>query len=139
MATRDATHHPGQPIHLAQERAKQAANRAIERLREDGVVPEVVEKPLSLLERSLPLLELEACEVLMKARLCFTRLSCEALLAAAKCLLPPAAFRNDAAWFLWRPGGDGVRHLWACVRLCRRIDNLVLPRVAILRGNRPAL
>ena len=37
--TRDATHHPGQPIHLAQERAKQAANRAIERLREDGVVP----------------------------------------------------------------------------------------------------
>ena len=79
---RDATHHPGQPIDLAQERAKQAANRTIELLRGDGLVPDAVEKSLSLIERSLPLLEMEACEVLMKARLCFTRLSCEALHAA---------------------------------------------------------
>ena len=104
--TRDATHHPGQPIDLAQERAKQAANRAIELLREDGLVPEAVEKSLSLIERSLPLLEMEACEVLMKARLCFTRLSGEALLAAAKCFCPKLPFemtRLGAAGVLIKP------------------------------------
>jgi hypothetical protein len=104
--TRDATHHPGQPIDLAQERAKQGANRAIERLREDGLAPEAVEKSLSLIERSLPLLEMEACEVLMKARLCFTRLTCEALLAAAKCFCPKLPFemtRLGAAGVLIKP------------------------------------
>ena len=84
--TRDAKHQSGQPIDLAHERAKLGSNRAIERLRQDGFVPDVVEKSLRLIERSLPLLEMEACEALMKARLCFTRLSCEALLAAARAL-----------------------------------------------------
>jgi hypothetical protein len=45
--TRDANHHPGAPIDLARERAKQAANRAVERLRQDGFVPDVVDQSLS--------------------------------------------------------------------------------------------
>jgi hypothetical protein len=90
--TRDAQHSPGQPVDLARERVKQAANRAMEQLRQDGFVPDVVEKSLRLIERSLPLLEMEACEALMKAGLCFARLSCEALLAAAQCFRPKAPF-----------------------------------------------
>ena len=90
--TPDAKHHPDQPIDLARERAKQAANRAMEQLRQDGFIPDVVEKSLRLIERSLPLLEMEACEALMKAGLCFTRLSCEALLAAGQCFRSKAPF-----------------------------------------------
>jgi hypothetical protein len=90
--TPDAKQHPGQPIDVAREAAKQAADRAMEQLRQDGFVPDVVEKSLRLIERSLPLLEMEACEALMKARLCFTRLSCEALLAAGQCFRPEAPF-----------------------------------------------
>ena len=86
----DAKHQPSQPIDLAREQA--AANRALERLRQDGFVPDVVEGSLRLIEQSLPLLEMEACEALMKSRLCFIRLSCEALLAAAQCFRPEPSF-----------------------------------------------
>jgi len=88
--TPDAKHQPSQPIDLARERA--AADRALERLRQDGFVPDVVEGSLRLIEQSLPLLEMEACEALMKSRLCFTKLSCEALLAAAHCFRPESSF-----------------------------------------------
>jgi hypothetical protein len=105
--TRDAKRHPGEPIDLAGERAKQAANRAMERLRQDGFVPDVVEQSLSLIERSLPVLDLEACTALMKARLCFTRLSGEGLLAAAQCFWPKPPFeiaRLGSSTALVKPG-----------------------------------
>jgi hypothetical protein len=70
---------PGQPIDLARERAKQAVSRMIERLREDRFVPDVVDRSISLIKQALPLLDAEVCETLMNARLCFTRLTCEAL------------------------------------------------------------
>ena len=103
----DGKHHPGQPIDLALERAKQAANRVTERLRQDGFVPDVVEQSLSLIERSLPVLDMEACTALMKARLCFTRLSGEGLLAAAQCFRPKPPFeiaRLGSTTALVKPG-----------------------------------
>jgi hypothetical protein len=105
--TRDARYHPGEPIDLARERAKQAANRAVEHLRQDGFVPDAVEQSLSLIERSLPVLDMEACTALMKARLCFTRLSGEGLLAAAQCfrLKPPFEIaRLGSSTALVKPG-----------------------------------
>src|ERR1700730_2832209 len=86
--TRDAKQRTGEPIGLAREQEKQGANRAVERWRQDGFVPDVVEQSLSLVERSRPVLDMEACTALMKARLCFTRLSGEGLLAAAQCFRP---------------------------------------------------
>src|SRR3984893_17903803 len=105
--TRDAKHHPGEPIDLARERAKQGANRAVERLRQDGFVPDVVEQSLSLVERSRPVLDMEACTALMKARLCFIRLSGEGLLAAAQCFRPRPPFeiaRLGSSTALVKPG-----------------------------------
>jgi hypothetical protein len=54
-----------QPINLVDERPKQAASRAIERLREDGFVPDAVERSIALIESSLPILNAEVCEALM--------------------------------------------------------------------------
>jgi hypothetical protein len=81
-----------QPINLVDERAKQPASRAIERLREDGFVPDAVERSIALIESSLPILNAEVCEALMGAGLCFKRLSCEALLTAARCFRIEAPF-----------------------------------------------
>lgn len=75
----------GEPSDLARERAKQAAHRTIERLREDGFAPDAVERSIALIEQSVPILDVELSEALMNARLCFIRLSCEALLAATQC------------------------------------------------------
>jgi hypothetical protein len=80
------------PINLANERATKAVSRVIERLRQNSVVPDVVERSLSLVEKSLPILETEVCEALMEGGLCFKRFSCEALLNAAKCFRTQAPF-----------------------------------------------
>jgi hypothetical protein len=108
---------PGQPINLARERAKQAASPTIERLREDRFVPDVVERSISLIERALPLLDAEVCETLMNARLCFTRLSCEALVAATECFGAEPAFeivRFGSSTGLVKPGtAAGVTQLTA--------------------------
>jgi hypothetical protein len=92
--TANAEPRPGQPIDLARERAKQAATRMIERLREDRFVPDVVGRSISLIKHALPLLDAEVCETLMNAGLCFTRLSCEALLAATQCFGVEPAFES---------------------------------------------
>ena len=57
---------PDLPVSLVSERAKRAASRAIERLREDGFVPEAVEQSIALIESSLPILDTEVCEALME-------------------------------------------------------------------------
>jgi hypothetical protein len=90
--TANAEPRPGQPIDLARERAKQAASGTIERLREYGFVPDVVERSISAIKQALPLLDAEVCETLMNARLCFTKLSCEALSAATHCFGAEPAF-----------------------------------------------
>ena len=121
----DAKHQPSQPIDLAREQA--AANRALERLRQDGFIPNVVEGSLRLIEQSLPLLEMEACEALMKSRLCFIRLSCEALLAAAQCFRPEPSFEIVKPWHPHRAGET---------RNCYRFNSADLSRTrshAILR------
>jgi hypothetical protein len=53
---------------------KQPANRAIERLRDDDLMPDAVERSLALIENSLPVLDVEMWEALMEAKLCFVRL-----------------------------------------------------------------
>jgi hypothetical protein len=90
----------GQPIDSASERAKQLAGRAIERLREDRLVPNAVERSISLIEQSLPILEMELWEALLNARLCFAKLSCDALVAAAQ------AFREKPTFEIVRLGGS---------------------------------
>jgi hypothetical protein len=86
----------GPPVHmrravdLGHERVKHAVNRAIVRLRDDDFMPEAVGRSLALIERSLPLLDVEIWEALMEARLCFIRLSCEALASVGWC------FRNQS-------------------------------------------
>lgn len=79
------------PNNLAGETEKRAS-QAIERLREHGFVPDAVERSIALIERSLPILDTEVCEVLMQAGLCFKRISCEALLTAAQCFRAEAPF-----------------------------------------------
>jgi hypothetical protein len=81
-----------QAVDLARERLKQTANRAIERLREDDCVPDAVERSLALIENSLPVLDVEVWEALMQAKLCFIRLSCEALAGVGWCFRKLAPF-----------------------------------------------
>jgi hypothetical protein len=52
--------------------------RAIDRLREDGFVPDVVKRAIAVADQSLPILEQELCEALLNAKLCFVRFGCDA-------------------------------------------------------------
>jgi hypothetical protein len=67
----------------SEENVAHLANRAIERLRAASFVPEAVQRAIDLTEQSLPILEAELCDLLLNARLCFVRFSCDALAAAA--------------------------------------------------------
>jgi hypothetical protein len=80
------------------ENAEQIVNRAVRRLRESGVVPDAVERSIALAERSLPILEWDLCAALLNAKLCFVRISCDALASAA------AVFRKEPPFELVRIG-----------------------------------
>jgi hypothetical protein len=95
------------PLNLANEHAMKGVSRVIERLRQNGIVPDVVERSLSLVEKSLPILEAEVCEALMEAGLCFKRFSCEALSNVAQCFRTKAPFsivRLGPSTALVKPG-----------------------------------
>jgi hypothetical protein len=69
----------GEPVEVARQRVKDAADRALTRLQEERLVPEAVERVMALIETSLPILDVELWGALLEARLCFIRLSCEAV------------------------------------------------------------
>ena len=79
--TEDRVDRPSDSI---RDRTKEIVVRAIMRLREDGFVPDAVERSISLIERSVPILEVELCEALLAAKLSFVKFSCDALLAAVQ-------------------------------------------------------
>jgi hypothetical protein len=94
---------PGRPLAGAPEHEKQIVGRAIDRLREDGFVPDVVERAIAVAEQSLPILESELCEALLNAKLCFVRFGCDALMSAA------AVFRENPPFELvWLGRGTGL-------------------------------
>jgi hypothetical protein len=69
---------------------QQIVDRTVERLRSDGMVAEVIERSIALAERSVPLLDAELCQALLKANLCYVRFSCHALASTA------AVFRKQS-------------------------------------------
>jgi len=69
---------------LTNQQVKETIFRAIEAMQQAGFVPEVVQRSIELVEQRLPILEVELWESLLAARLCFVRISCDALVAAAK-------------------------------------------------------
>jgi hypothetical protein len=104
----------------APEREMQLVGRAIDRLREDGFVPDVVERAITVAEQSLPILEQELCEALLNAKLCFVRFGCDALMSAAAVFRenPPFEFvRVGRGTGLVRPGtGKGIAQLAAAAQ-----------------------
>ena len=89
-----------EPTHAGSEKdVARLANRAIGRLRAARFVPEAVGRAIDLTEQSLPILEAELCDLLLNARLCFVRFSCDALASAA------AAFRASPPFERVRLGG----------------------------------
>src|ERR1700680_3158173 len=118
--------HPvGRPSDPAHEHIEKIVDRAIARLRGDGFVPEAVRRSIAVAEQSLPILESELCEVLLNAKLCFVRFSCEALVSAA------AAFREHPPFELVRFGSrdglvksgtaNGINHLALTAQSLMRI------------------
>ena len=71
---------------VSPDRIKQIVAGAIARMKKAQFVPEVVERSLSLAEEIVPILEVELCEALLNARLCFVRFTCDALVTAAQVL-----------------------------------------------------
>jgi len=70
-------------VSLSRQRLQRIVDRAIDRLRADGMIPEVVERSIALIERLVPALDLELCKALLNARLCYVRFSSSALASAA--------------------------------------------------------
>jgi hypothetical protein len=96
----DATNEdrPGRPAGLPRQRLQHIVERAIRELRADGTVPEVVERSIALVERSLPILDMELCKTLLNARLCYVRFTCRALASAA------VVFRKQSPFEIVRIG-----------------------------------
>jgi hypothetical protein len=96
----DATNEgqPGRQVDLPPRRLRHVVERAVRGLRTDGTVPEAVERSIALVERSLPILDMELCEALLNARLCYVRFSCGALATAA------AVFRKQSPFEIVRLG-----------------------------------
>ena len=67
----------------ADQRLQRIVDRAIDRLRAEGIVPEVVERSIALVERLVPVLESELGNALLNAKLSHVRFSCSALASAA--------------------------------------------------------
>jgi hypothetical protein len=115
-----------QPVDLARERAKQIANRAIERLREEGFVPDAVERSIALIERSVPIIDVELCEALLNAKLSFIKFSCHALLAVVQAFRensPLEVVKLNRSFALAKPDTiDGLNQLAA------RAQSLMLSR-----------
>ena len=76
------------------ERIKQIVARTIRALRASGLVPEAVTRSIDLANRRLPILDVELCEALLQARLCYVRFSCGALVAAAEIFLGASPFEE---------------------------------------------
>jgi hypothetical protein len=111
---------PDRPLGGAPEHEKELVGRAIDRLREDGFVPDAVERAIAVAEQSLPILEQELCEALLNAKLCFVRFGCDALMSAAAVFRehPPFEFvRVGRGSGLVRPGtGKGIGQLAAAAQ-----------------------
>jgi hypothetical protein len=88
----------GEPPGLPPERVKQIVVRAIDRMREDGFIPRVVEQSIILAERSVPILDIELCNALLNAKLCFIKFACAGLALAA------AIFREKSPFEVARLG-----------------------------------
>jgi hypothetical protein len=58
--------------------------RTVKALRDSRLVPEAVTRSIDLANRMLPIVDVELCEALLQARLCYVRFSCSALVAAAE-------------------------------------------------------
>lgn len=115
----------GEATDLDRAQVERLADRAIGRLRDAGFVPEAVRRSIAVAEQSLPLLEAELCEVLLKAKLCYVRFSCDALVSAAEVFSPPPPF--ELVRFGPRDGlvksgtANGVEHLVAAAQRLTRI------------------
>jgi hypothetical protein len=111
---------PDRPLGNAPKHEMELVGRAIDRLREDGFVPDVVERAIAVAEQSLPILEQELCEALLNAKLCFVRFGCDALMSAAAVFRenPPFEFvRVGRGSGLVRPGtGKGIAQLAAAAQ-----------------------
>jgi hypothetical protein len=80
----------GQSLGLPQARAKQIVDHAIDRLRKNRSIPQVVEQSIALAERLVPILDIELCNALLNAKLCFIRFGCAGLASVA------AIFRGES-------------------------------------------
>jgi len=111
---------PDRPLGAAPEHERELVGRAIDRLREDGFVPDAVERAIAVAEQSLPILEQELSEALLNAKLCFVRFGCDALMSAAAIFRdnPPFEFvRVGRGSGLVRPGtGKGIAQLAAAAQ-----------------------
>ena len=70
--------------------------RTVNALRDAGLVLEAVTRSIDLAARMLPILDVELCEALLQAQLCYVRLSCAALVAAAELFKGPSPFEEVA-------------------------------------------
>jgi hypothetical protein len=96
-------HRRDEPADFARGHTRQLVDYAIGRLQEEQFVPAAVERALSLIESSIPILDSELWEAFLKARLCFIRLSCDALVSVA------AVFREESRFERVRFGrNDGL-------------------------------
>ena len=114
----------GEPPGLPPERVKQIVGRAIDRMRQDEFIPQVVEQSISLAERSVPILDIELCNALLNAKLCFIKFTCAGLASAA------AIFREKSPFEVARLGqsdslvkagtAEGINRLAARARALMR-------------------
>jgi hypothetical protein len=74
----------GDTFDVTDQRIREIVAGAIGRMQQAKFVPDVVERSIALVDQAIPMLEVELCETLLQARLCFVRFACDALVAAAQ-------------------------------------------------------
>jgi hypothetical protein len=76
------------------ERIKEVVAQGLKKLRSSGLLPEALRRSIELANRLLPVLDIDLCEALLQARLCYVRFSCGSLVTAAEVFTGRCAFEE---------------------------------------------